>query len=124
MSRDKKIVVSHDPFTNSDFVYTPEGGTMSKAEGKSRLLYNMDYDSIAKYDVGSKPNPDFPRQKKMKAIKPLLRVLIDSAEDYANTSLLYPFASSAVINEPPFKPDSITMMASLIPIWKNLLTPP
>ena len=83
MSMDKKILVSHDPYTNSKFCLTPERDTMTKKEGESRLLYQMNYDSIAKYDVGLKPNPEFPRQKKVPAIKPLLSVLIDSAEAYA-----------------------------------------
>ena len=83
MSKDKKIVVSHDAYFNSDFCLTPEGDTMSKKDGLSRLIYDMDYDSVAKYDVGIKPYPAFPRQIKMHAIKPLLSVLIDSAEDYA-----------------------------------------
>lgn len=83
MSKDKQILVSHDPYTNSKFCLTPEGDTMTKKEGESRLLYQMNYDSIVKYDVGLKPNPEFPRQKKVPAIKPLLSVLIDSAEAYA-----------------------------------------
>ena len=83
MSKDKKIVVSHDAYFNSDFCLTPEGDTMTKKDGRSRMIYNMDYDSVAKYDVGTKPYPAFPQQKKVHAIKPLLDVLIDSVEAYA-----------------------------------------
>ena len=83
MSKDKKIVVSHDPYFNSDFCLTPEGDTMTKQDGRSRMIYNMDYDSVARYDVGMKPYPAFPQQKKVHAIKPLLDVLIDSVEAYA-----------------------------------------
>jgi glycerophosphoryl diester phosphodiesterase len=82
MSKDKKIVVSHDPSFNSDFCLTPEGDTMTKKDGHGRLIYNMPYDSVAKYDVGIKPYPGFPRQEKIHAIKPLLSVLIDSTEAY------------------------------------------
>ena len=83
MSKDKKIVVSHDAYFNSDFCLTPEGDTMTKKDGYSRFIYEMPYDSVAKYDVGLKPHPGFPRQKKMHAVKPLLSVLIDSVEAYA-----------------------------------------
>lgn len=83
MSKDKKIVVSHDAYMNALFCLTPEGNKMTKKDGRSRLLYNMPYDSIAEYDVGMKPHPDFPKQKKMHAVKPLLSVLIDSVEAYA-----------------------------------------
>ncbi len=82
MSKDKRIVVSHDSYFDSDFCLTPEGDTMARKDGLSRLIYNMPYDSVEKYDVGIKPYPAFPRQKKMHAIKPLLSVLIDSVEAY------------------------------------------
>lgn len=83
MSRDKQIVVSHDSYMNALFCLTPEGDTMSKKDGYSRLIYNMPYDSVAQYDCGMKPHPDFPQQQKLHAVKPLLSVLIDSVEAYA-----------------------------------------
>lgn len=82
MSKDKKIVVSHDSYMNALFCLTPTGDTMSKKDGYSRLIYDMPYDSVIKYDCGSKPHPDFPDQKKMHTVKPLLSVLIDSVEAY------------------------------------------
>ncbi len=85
MSHDGQIVVSHDSYFNADFCLTPEGDTMSKQDGYSRLLYDMPYDSIAKYDVGMKPHPGFPQQQKIHAVKPLLSVLIDSVESYARS---------------------------------------
>lgn len=83
MSKDKKIVVSHDAYMNALFCLTPEGDTMTKKDGYSRLIYDMPYDSVAEYDCGSKPHPDFPKQKNISALKPLLSVLIDSVEAYA-----------------------------------------
>jgi glycerophosphoryl diester phosphodiesterase len=85
MTKDKKIVVSHDAYFSSDFSLTPEGDTMTKEDGRSRLIYNMPYDSVAKYDVGLKPHPGFPHQKKIHAVRPLLSTLIDSVEAYAKT---------------------------------------
>lgn len=85
MSKDKKIVVSHDAYFSNKFCLTPEGDTMTVKDGYGRLIYNMSYDSVKKYDVGLKPHPGFPQQKKMPAVKPLLSVLIDSAEAYAKT---------------------------------------
>lgn len=82
-SKDKKVVVSHDVFFHQDITTTPEGKTLTAKEAQQRLLYQMDYDSIRKYDVGMKPHPDFPLQKKIPAIKPLLSDLIDSIYSYA-----------------------------------------
>lgn len=90
ISRDKQVVVSHDPYFNADITTTPEGGHLTKKEGTSRLLYNMDYDSIKKYDVGLKPHPNFPRQQKVAVHKPLLSELIRASEAYARQKGLAP----------------------------------
>ncbi len=90
ISKDKKVVVSHDPYFNADIVTTPEGKTLSKSEALKLLLYAMDYDSIKKYDVGQKPHPGFPRQQKMAVHKPLLSALIRSSEDYAKQKNVSP----------------------------------
>lgn len=83
VSKDKKIVVSHDVFFHSDISTTPAGKSIPKAEQQNFLLYKMTYDSICKYDVGMKPHPEFPLQKKIRAVKPLLSDLIDSCEKFA-----------------------------------------
>jgi glycerophosphoryl diester phosphodiesterase len=83
ISRDKQVVVSHDPYFNELITTTPEGTYLTKQESRKRLLYQMNYDSISKYDVGLKLHPDFPRQQKMPAVKPLFTMLIDSAEAYS-----------------------------------------
>ena len=83
---DKQVVVSHDPYFNDVITTTPSGSFISKSDAPSYLLYTMTYDSIRTYDVGLKPHPDFPRQKKIAASKPLLSALIDSCEAYASKS--------------------------------------
>lgn len=83
MSKDKQIVVSHDAYMNALFCLTPEGDTMTRRDGFSRLIYDMPYDSVAKYESGLKPYPAFPKQKKIHTVKPLLSVMIDSVETYA-----------------------------------------
>jgi glycerophosphoryl diester phosphodiesterase len=85
ISKDKKVVVSHDPYFNENITTTPEGKYFSKNEAADLLLYNMPYDSIRRYDVGLKPHPDFPKQQKVKAYKPLLSELLASAEAYAKS---------------------------------------
>lgn len=82
-SRDKKVVISHDVYFHPDITTTPDGRHLETREAQQYLLYNMDYDSIRKFDVGLKPHKDFPRQQKMAAYKPLLAELIDSTEWYS-----------------------------------------
>ena len=121
MSQDKKILVSHDPYTNSNFCLTPEGKTMTPQDSKSRILYHMPYDSIAKYEVGLKPYPEFPRQKKVHAIKPLLSVLIEAAETYAKSKNHVNHYNIEIKSSP--KNDGKTY-SSLTFLVRNLLSSP
>lgn len=90
ISADGKVVVSHDSYMSSDFMLKPNGSQISKDEEKSLALYKMPYDSIRKFDGGTKPHPRFPEQKKMKTYKPLLSDLIDSVEVYVKKNKLKP----------------------------------
>lgn len=83
ISKDKQVVVSHDPNFNENITTTPEGKTLSKSEAAKLLLYGMPYDSIRKYDVGLKPHPIYPKQEKIAVYKPLLSELIDASEAHA-----------------------------------------
>lgn len=83
VSKDKKVVVSHDVYFHSNFTTTPDKKYISGKDQQKFLLYSMPYDSICKYDVGLKPHPEFPLQRKFAAVKPLLTDLIDSCENYA-----------------------------------------
>lgn len=83
VSKDKQVIVSHDPNFNENITTTPEGKTLSKAEAARLLLYAMPYDSIRKYDVGLKPHPLYPQQQKLAMHKPLLAELIDASEAHA-----------------------------------------
>lgn len=88
ISKDHKVVVSHEPFMESDYMLKPNGKTISEEKEVSFNLYKMPYDSIKKYDSGSKENPRFPSQKKLKTYKPLLTKVIDTVEAYVKENNL------------------------------------
>lgn len=83
ISKDKQVVVSHDAYMASEFCLKPNGDTISVAEQKNIILYNMFYHEIKRYDVGTKPHPQFPDQQHFKAYKPLMAELVDSTDAYA-----------------------------------------
>ncbi|HVI48085.1 MAG TPA: glycerophosphodiester phosphodiesterase family protein [Chitinophaga sp.] len=90
ITADKKVVVSHDAYMSAEFMRKPDGSDISKDEEKSLALFSMSYDSIRKYDAGTKPHPRFPQQQKMNVSRPLLADLIDSVEAYVKTHHLKP----------------------------------
>ncbi|MFB6455564.1 glycerophosphodiester phosphodiesterase family protein [Chitinophaga sp. Hz27] len=90
ISADNKVVVSHDAYMSAAFMRKPDGSDITKEEQKDLLLYSMTYDSIRKFDAGSKPNARFPQQQKFKTYRPLLAELIDSVEQYVKKNHLKP----------------------------------
>ncbi len=80
ISKDRQVVVSHDPYFHSDFSIDPNGQPVAK--GAKVILYELNYDEIKRYDVGSNGNPNFPQQQKLKTYKPLLSEMIQVVEDY------------------------------------------
>lgn len=88
ISKDNQVVVSHDPYMSADITLKPDGTPVTVAEQKSINLYQLSYDQIRGYDVGSRPHPQFAQQQKFRTYKPLLTELIDSVEAYAKLKKL------------------------------------
>jgi len=82
VSKDQKIVVSHEAFMNSEFMLQPNGKSILKSEEKNFNLYKMDYNEIREFDAGSKTNEKFLQQKKIKTHKPLLTEVIETVEAF------------------------------------------
>jgi glycerophosphoryl diester phosphodiesterase len=83
ISKDKQVVASHDTYMSADISLKPDGSPVTADEQKKINLYQLTYAEIKKFDVGSKPHPQFSQQQKFPAYKPLLSELIDSVETYA-----------------------------------------
>lgn len=92
ISKDRQVVVSHEPYFNAAFSIKPDGTPVSKAEQKDLNLYRMDYADSKRYDVGSNGNPAYPEQQKLKTYKPLLSEVIERAEAYRREKNLPGFA--------------------------------
>lgn len=90
VSKDGKVVVSHDPYINPAFCQFPDGQPSDLAAQKNARLYDKTYAEIARYDCGSMLYNRFPEQKKMFASKPLLSVVIDTVEKYIAENNLPP----------------------------------
>lgn len=82
ITKDKKVVVYHDDYLNPKFVQYANGDPLQGADNKG-LIYSYTYQELQKFDIGSKINPDFPQQKKVKTQIALLADLIDASEKYA-----------------------------------------
>lgn len=82
VTKDKQVILSHEPFFNHDITTKPDGNAIDKDEEKTYNIYAMTYMETQHYDVGLKPHPRFPQQQRLPAHKPLLKNVIDSVISY------------------------------------------
>ena len=81
ITKDKKVVVSHDPYMSAH-ICTDASGNLISLDKENHNIFQMDYDKVKTYDCGSIGNERFPQQKKMAAYKPLLSEMITEIEAY------------------------------------------
>ncbi len=80
ISKDGKVVVSHEPWMSHDICLSPDSTEISKSQEKDFNIYQMAYDQIKKFDCGSLGNKRFEEQRKMIVAKPLLSDVIKAVE--------------------------------------------
>ncbi|MGP8217787.1 MAG: glycerophosphodiester phosphodiesterase family protein [Bacteroidia bacterium] len=88
ISKDKKVIVSHEPWMNPRICTKPDNSKISFLRRKR--LYRMNYAAIRQYDCGLRGNPDFPGQKKIPAYKPLLSEVITAVESFTHNNNIPP----------------------------------
>lgn len=92
VTKDKQVVLSHEPFFNHELATMPNGSLVTQAEEKSLNIFQMNYDEVKKFDVGLRPHPRFKQQEKLAVIKPLLSDVFDAVKNQmVNPKRPYPF---------------------------------
>ena len=90
ITKDKQVILSHEPFMSAEISTNPEGKTITASEEKTYNIYQLDYAAVQTWDVGLKPHLRFPQQEKTPAKKPLLADVIDAVEAYTRIHNLAP----------------------------------
>jgi glycerophosphoryl diester phosphodiesterase len=83
ITKDNKVVVSHEPYLSHEICFNAEGKEITGPEEKKYNIFEMTYDQVEECDCGSKGNPRFPDQMKIKAPKPLLSDVIKAVEKHS-----------------------------------------
>ncbi len=83
ISKDKQVLVSHEPWLSSEICMGPDGNPIPDAGSRQTYnIFQMTYAEIREFDCGSKVVESFPQQEKIPTYKPLLSEVIDSTEAY------------------------------------------
>jgi glycerophosphoryl diester phosphodiesterase len=103
VTKDKKIVLSHEQWFGEEITTKPDGSYMGVREERKFNIYWMTYEQVKTFDVGMKPHPRFPKQQKMKAIKPLLADVVDSVRESMKTRRRpFPYYNIEAKSDPEF----------------------
>jgi glycerophosphoryl diester phosphodiesterase len=89
ITKDKQVVVSHEPWMFSGICLTPDGNTITEKDEKKFNIYQLTYEEVKKFDCGSIVNARFPELEKMKISKPLLSDVIVAAETHIKSYTRY-----------------------------------
>ncbi len=89
VTKDKKLVVSHEPWMNAAICTDPDGNPIDEKQEHRFNIYKMNYDEVVRWDCGFNGNPRFPQQQKMSAHKPLLTEVIVAVEDHIKSYTRY-----------------------------------
>lgn len=102
ITKDKKVVVSHEPYFSHIISLDPSGKAVDKATEKEKTnIFLMAYSDVKKYDVGSIGNAGFPEQIKMKVHKPLLSEVFKALDKYTKAKGLKPVLYNIEIKSGP-----------------------
>ena len=80
ISKDLKVVVSHEPYMNHIICRQPNGENISDSIQKPFNLFELNYEEIKAFDCGSKFHPSYPEQQNLKTHKPLLAEVFELAK--------------------------------------------
>ncbi len=117
VSMDNHIVVSHDPFFSREICADIDGKRIEK--GKLIAIYKMSYDKLKEFDCGSLPHPRFPEQEKRIVYKPLLKEVIQKADEKCKLNGQAPVFYNIEIKSHPnldgkYQPDTPAEYAKLV----------
>jgi glycerophosphoryl diester phosphodiesterase len=99
VSKDKQVVVSHDPYFNPVICSAPGGKQID--ENRPVSIYKTPYSEVREYDCGSLPYPRFPDQEKIKTYKPLLQEVIQKVDERSTVNEQVPVYYNIEIKSRP-----------------------
>lgn len=82
ISENGLVIISHEPYFSAEISTKPDGTPVTEEEAEILLIYEMTYEEIKAFDVGSRPHPRFPQQRQMQVYKPSLTEAVREVQAY------------------------------------------
>jgi glycerophosphoryl diester phosphodiesterase len=88
---DRQLVISHEPYFHNDFCQDPKGNDIQNESLYN--IYKMSQAEIESFDCGTKVHQNFPEQKKIRAVKPLLADVVKSLPEIRRKRIFFEIKS-------------------------------
>src|SRR5690606_6138733 len=123
-SKDNEVLVAHDAYINRIYSFLPNGDEIPESDGKKYVLYQMTYDEIKQFDVGSKYHKDLSQQKRFRTYIPTMGELIDSVEQYTKSKGLPGIIYNIEIKSDPskdgvYQPEPVSLIKQVMAVVKS-----
>lgn len=86
VSKNGELIVSHEPWMSEVICTKPDGTPVTKQEAMSLPIMGLTYEEIKQFDSGSRGNPRFPHQQKMKVYKPSLSDVVMAVRQHCEAA--------------------------------------
>lgn len=125
ISKDGEVIISHEPFFSHEISKDPEGNLIAEGVEKRHNIFELSYQDIKHYDVGSKGNPRFPDQELFSVYKPSFRDMVTEIESYVvQQSAKLPLYNIEIKRVPKFDnlfhPDAKTFAGHVVKVVQEL----
>ncbi len=84
ISADDQVIVSHEPYFRAGISQKPDGTPVTEEEQYQLNMYEMRYDEIKTYDVGSLPDPKHPNRANVATVRPLFKDVVANVKGYCD----------------------------------------
>ena len=84
ISKDHQVVVSHEPFFRAGIAIDPDGNEISEQDEISHNIYELDYEQVKEYVVGTLPDSNHMNRTDISTYKPLFSEVVSMTKEYCN----------------------------------------
>lgn len=92
VTKEGELLVSHEPWFHHHISTKPDGSPVTEEEAMDLNIYEMTYEEIKTFDVGSRGHHLYPQQEPIPVHKPLFIDAIRAIEAYVTENNLNPVA--------------------------------
>ncbi len=82
ISKDHQVVVSHEPFFRAGIALDPDGNSITEDNEMTHNIYELDYERVKEYIVGTLPDSNHLNRTDIKTFKPLFSEVVTLTKEY------------------------------------------